>query len=131
MKRLLMPSAAALALLAACEPARVMQPAAPAPVTALAPEHEAMLERLLQAHAGGREVDAETRKTFRHLLAVALSHQSAPGTSAAPPAPSPEVVRALRELQASPRDTESMQRILLQLVAEQQARRNTADSARP
>ncbi|HEX8395075.1 MAG TPA: hypothetical protein VF665_22200, partial [Longimicrobium sp.] len=69
-------AALALVLLAACEPARTMQPSAPAPVAALAPEHEALLESLLRAHAGGRPVDVETRNTFRHLLAVALSQPS-------------------------------------------------------
>jgi hypothetical protein len=115
----------ALLLIAACAPA--LQPvAAPAPVSApaaLTAEDEAMLDALLKVHFGDRPVDPAARETFRRLMAVAIATPAPPTGTSTPPRPSPEVERALRELQASAGTVEDMQRILRQYVAETQESR--------
>ncbi|MBB4639275.1 hypothetical protein [Longimicrobium terrae] len=122
----------ALLLMAGCEPARTLQPAAsPVPAVTLSAGDEEMLERLLLLQSGGRPVDPKVRSTYRQLLAVALANPRPPVLTGSATTPSPAAERALRELQTSPGTTADMQRILLQYMADERAARDAANSDHP
>lgn len=108
----------AVALLAACQPARAVQPA---PVASAQERREATLDALLRAQFGDRPVDPAYRGTLLRMLTLAQSTAAATPGTAQPATASPQLERALREVQASGGDTEAMQRILQRYIAETQA----------
>lgn len=118
--------AAAIVLLAACEPALSPEPQlAPQPASEEASflGTNAEIDRLLQALRPGQPVDPAARETLRRLFATleAMSAPAAEWTGSSTPAPVME--QALREITAANGDQATVIRVLKRLAAEREAER--------
>ena len=107
----------AVLLLGACEPALAPEPdVTPTPVAAPSPQIQALLQAM---HAKGNADPAQVEALQRVGAAMAAGSAGGRAHATAPPALTPSMTRALRELRGAEGDSQKMLTILRSAVEQE------------